>query len=44
MIGMYVCGFPDCAKTGADFLVEQSVKIPKFQLDPPPEQNAENGQ
>ena len=34
LVGMYVCGYPDCAKTAADFLVEQAVKIPKFTLDP----------
>lgn len=40
LVGMYVCGYPDCAKTAADFLVEQAVKIPKFTLDPSPSEPA----
>ena len=34
LVGMFLRGFPECAETGADFLVEQSVKMPDFHIDP----------
>ena len=33
LVGMFLRGFPDSAEKGADFLVEQAVKLPKFQLE-----------
>ena len=33
LVGMFLRGFPGSAENGADFLVEQAVKLPKFQVE-----------